>query len=62
MKVRIREGSIVKEHKTGGTYVWHERDKLFEIIDKGSAVIEAEGYEGERNLSTNWDNLVVVEE
>lgn len=62
MKVRIREGSIVKENKTGGTFVWHKRDKIFEVIGRGNVVLEAEGYEGERNLSTNWDNLVVVEE
>jgi hypothetical protein len=62
MKVRVKKGAIVKEHKTGSTYVWRGDDKVFEVVNKGNAVLESDGYEGELAISTNWDNLVIENE
>lgn len=62
MKVRIKAGTIVKEHKTGSHYVWNDPDKIFDITNLGEATLESEGYSGECAISANWDNLVVEDE
>lgn len=60
-KYKIREGSVVKENKTGGFYTWHDREEILIIVDAGRATLASEKYNGELSISTDLDNLIEVE-
>lgn len=61
-KYRIREGSIVKENKTGGNYTWHDREEILVVVDSGKATLASDKYNGELSVTTSWDNLIEVED
>lgn len=61
-KYKIREGSFVKENKTGGSYTWHDREEILVVTDNGKATLASEKYCGELAITTNWDNLIEVED